>query len=125
LLLKLAENLCTSLVASGEWTGAKKGRTSAFTSDKSSSSNNQSNSTTKYKPVCWNYGKEGHTLQQCTVAHDKNCIAVNRVKFRAKQKSNSSPTQVPTVTTPPTNGKLCPAEESEKSRCVIDGKHMY
>jgi hypothetical protein len=111
-ILRLAELRYIELSASGEWNGAKtKGKSSVFVS----SDDTSAALVTKSNLTCWNCGKAGHGIGQCTEPRNDQRIAANKAKFQAA-KAQSGGDGTP---------ELRPPEPAEKCRRVINGKPMF
>lgn len=119
ILFRLAETEYKSLVASGEWlSSTSKGKSSAFSGEtKSSNSNTSSNNNL----TCWNCGKKGHSLSQCSEPRNDTRIAINRERFMKERKNKEGSAN----TSDSGNSKYKPPTPEEKNRRIIDGKHMF
>ena len=120
-ILHIAEKTYHSLLASGDWTGAKtKGKASIFFSDESNSMNciDKSKDTShaglnasKIETVCWNCGQLGHAFTKCPQPRNEQRIASAKSQYmenkhakKAKKQANvgAAPTNQTNKWRPPT-----------------------
>ena len=133
LILRIAEKTYHSLLASGDWTGAKtKGKASIFLSDKSNSMNSSDKAratshaglnTSKIETVCWNCGQLGHTFTTCPQPRNEQHIANAKSKYMENKNAKKAKKQanVGAATTNSTN-KWHPPTATEDNKRVIDGQ---
>jgi hypothetical protein len=74
--------------------------------------------------ICWNCGKEGHTLTQCRNPRNQDAINANKRKYQRKPPVAQANTAA-TPTELKDSGKFRPPEANENNRRVINNKHMF
>ena len=135
-ILHIAEKTYHSLLASGDWTGAKtKGKALIFFSDKSNSTNSTDKSkdtshaglnASKIETVCWNCGQLGHAFTTCPQPRNEQRIASAKSQYMENKHAKTAKKQA-NVGAAPTNhtNKWRPPTANEDNKRVIDGKHMF
>ena len=135
-ILRIAEKTYHSLLASGDWTGAKtKGKASIFFSDESNSTNstNKSKDTShaglnasKIETVCWNCGQLGHAFTTCPKPRNEQRIARAKSQYMENKRAKKATKQANVGVAPTTQtNKWRPPTANEDNKCIIDGKHMF
>jgi hypothetical protein len=126
-ILNLATNTYKDLQAEDSWNVSSQNKKRALLgSSQGDSGDKKGGQKKKFKLICWNCEKEGHSLNDCTASKDEEKIEKNKKKFRAlkrkhEKKGGKSGDQPRHKTGP--DGK--PYVLNKKGAYVLDQKQLH